>query len=73
MAEVYMYIYNWQEKKEENQALEDFCHAPSNNTVSSLLLHCSGGLRPPPIALAIVQLRTGNGMSVSDGQTKTAF
>jgi hypothetical protein len=28
MAEVYMYIYNWQEKKEENQALEDFCHAP---------------------------------------------
>ncbi|MGA2543749.1 MAG: hypothetical protein ABSG78_19545 [Verrucomicrobiota bacterium] len=24
-----MYIYNWQEKKEENQALEDFCHAPS--------------------------------------------
>jgi hypothetical protein len=30
MAEVYMYIYNWQEKKEENQALEDFCHAPPN-------------------------------------------
>jgi hypothetical protein len=29
MAEVYMYIYNWQEKKEENQALEDFCHAPA--------------------------------------------
>jgi len=29
MAEVYMYIYNWQEKKEENQALEDFCHAPN--------------------------------------------
>jgi len=29
MAEVYMYIYNWQEKKEENQALEDFCHAPT--------------------------------------------
>jgi hypothetical protein len=30
MAEVYMYIYNWQEKKEENQALEDFCHAPGD-------------------------------------------
>jgi len=28
MAEVYMCIYNWQEKKEENQASEYFCHAP---------------------------------------------
>jgi hypothetical protein len=37
-------------------------------TVSSLLLHCRGGLRPPPIALAIVQLRTGNGISHSENQ-----
>jgi hypothetical protein len=29
-----MYIYNWQEKKEENQALEDFCHAPKSAAVA---------------------------------------
>jgi len=38
MAEVYMYIYNWQEKKEENQALEDFCHAPGTKDVKGFVM-----------------------------------
>jgi hypothetical protein len=42
MAEVYMYIYNWQEKKEENQALEDFCHAPTKGVLISRLAFFGG-------------------------------
>ena len=37
MAEVYMCIYNWQEKKEENQASEYFCHAPNQPDVPRIL------------------------------------
>ncbi|MGA2544890.1 MAG: hypothetical protein ABSG78_25345 [Verrucomicrobiota bacterium] len=45
-----MYIYNWQEKKEENQALEDFCHAPASNQSTFYAAIASG--RSPLLSLA---------------------
>jgi hypothetical protein len=38
MAEVYMYIYIWQEKMEENQESEDFCHAPVRGRLAAALV-----------------------------------
>jgi len=56
MAEVYMCIYNWQEKKEENQASEYFCHAPQRKMRNQKMRN---QLLPPPLCgyvLPVAQL-----------------